>query len=133
MRWDFFATGTWERPVTACTAFQTVETWLRKHPSAYAAVGIQTGPLGLRYHVHVLVGGIGCNGLSETLLRRSWVRGGHLLIESYHPTQGAVEYLVRQANEIELLGMPLHYSPRRRGRRGKRSGANRMKERHCLD
>jgi hypothetical protein len=53
-----------------------------------------------------------------TRLRRSWVKKGHLLVARYTPTRGAIEYLVAQADEIELVGTPTPYHPRRRGTRG---------------
>ncbi len=114
-RWDFFVTGTWEEPVRTDTALHTVQSWLGKHRGAYAAVGLQRGPVSQTIHVHALVGGA---ALSETSLRRSWVRSGHVLVSVYHHSQGGVEYLVRQASSIELIGSPIPYRPRVRGRRG---------------
>jgi len=114
-RWDLFATGTWDRPVTGYMALATVQRWLGRYPAAYAIVGLQRGPVSLTHHVHLLIGGVGRSGV-----RGSWVKRGHMKVEGYHPERGAVEYLVHQAREIELLGSPLSYKLRKRGRRGKR-------------
>lgn len=120
IRWSYWATGTWEKPIVGSTALRIVRTWLAGSPTVYAVVGIQRGPVSLTHHVHVLIGGVGRrNGLAETHLRGSWVRHGHMRIEPYCPAKGGVEYLVRQAAEIDLLGSPQPYKPRRRGRRGR--------------
>jgi len=85
---------------------------LRPLPTSYAAVGVQRGPLRERVHVHALVGGIGRHPLRETLLRESWRRGS-IDLKGYSPLKGAVEYLVRQAHEIEIVGSPRSWRPRR--------------------
>ena len=119
MRWSHFVEGTFERPVTAWTALRVARSWLAKCPQSYAAVGVQLGPINLKIHVHLLVGGVNAKG--ETLLRGNWVRDGHVKIERFHPSLGGVEYVVRQADQIELLGTPVLYCPRKRGRKADRS------------
>ena len=79
----------------------------------YAACSVQRGPSAAKFHAHVLVGGIGRHPLRATLLRGSWIRSGHVQIVGYSPLKGAVEYLVRQADQIELSGTPVTYRPRR--------------------
>ena len=118
LRWSHFATGTFERPVNGSTALRVVRSWIGGVTEAYAAVGLQRGPVTLTHHVHLLIGGIHRHGLPESHLRGSWVRDGHVRIEPFTPTRGGVEYLVKQAEVIELLGDPQPYRPRRRGRRG---------------
>ena len=113
-RWRLWATGTWERPVTASVAVRIVHTWLSSCPDAYAAVGVQRGPASLTHHVHLLIGGV--NPLAETLLRGSWVKHGHVLVETYDPRRSAIPYLVEQADHIELIGCLQRFRPRRRRR-----------------
>jgi hypothetical protein len=117
-RWSFFTTGTFEKPVTGSTALRVVESWLSACRGGYAAVGLQRGPVTLAHHVHMLVGGVARNGLTASMLRGSWVKDGHVLVERFTPTRGGVEYLVRQADVIELLGDPQTYRSRKRGSRG---------------
>jgi hypothetical protein len=81
-------------------------------------VGMQWGPAAEKLHVHVLVGGVRRTRLTETYLRRSWIKSGHMLVAGYRPCKGGIEYLVRQADEIELIGAcPKAYQPNRRGGR----------------
>ena len=122
IRWDYYATGTWTQPVTAATALRVVRNWLSADPQAYAAIGVQRGPALLKYHVHVLVGGLGRHRFTETRLRGSWVKFGHLKIDGYHPALGGVEYLVQQADEIELVGSPKPFRPRHRAGQGHNGG-----------
>lgn len=117
MRWDYFATGSFENPVTAQTALRVVRNWLDGH-DVYAAVGVQRGPVAERFHVHALVGGCRTRSL-ETHLRGSWVRHGHMKIDPYRHSMRGVEYMVNQADEIELLGDPRPYE-RRKGRNEER-------------
>jgi len=124
MRWDWFATPTFADPTSPSRALQAVERWLasnafrdpRVKPSLwvepYAAVGLQRGPMGDRLHVHAVIGGTGRRPLRESLLRGSW-RLGDLDLQGYSPARGGIEYLVRQADTVELLGAPLPYRPRR--------------------
>ena len=100
------------------TALATVHRWLAKCPDAYAAVGVQRGPVRLATHVHLLIGGV--QRMSETLLRGSWVKRGHVLIERFTPLEGGVRYIVDQSDDIELIGDPVLYRPRQRGRRAGR-------------
>lgn len=121
-RWDFFGTGTTKEPVTAYTALRLVRNWLKQYPESYAAVFLQRGPISQTIHVHTLIGGIGRGGSAETDLRGSWVRRGNMKIERFHPSLDGVEYMVGQADDIEILGSPMIYKPRHvRGRRGRRS------------
>jgi hypothetical protein len=119
MDWSYWVTGTFARPHGPAAVTATVKRWLAPLGSqAYAAMGIQYGPTADKLHVHVLVGGIRRTPLTATLLRSSWVRSGHVQVDGYRPCKGGVEYLVRQADDIELLGArPEHYRPRRRGGR----------------
>src|SRR5438045_506406 len=71
-RWSFFTTGTFEKPVTGSTALRVAESWLSACRGGYAAVGLQRGPITLAHHVHMLVGGVGRNGLTASMLRGSW-------------------------------------------------------------
>ena len=105
MRLDWFATPSFRHPVTPRTALEAVTTWLHALPRAYAFVGVQRGPLGDRLHVHALVGGVGRHSLTEALLRGNWRRGNIDLV-GYSPLKGAVEYVVHQADEIEVIGRP---------------------------
>ncbi len=113
-RWDFLATGTWDSPNIGHLALGTVKRWLARYDGSYAAVGLQRGPLSLTPHVHVLIGGIGRSGLVETHLRASWVKSGHMKLDRYQGHRGGVAYLVQQADEIELIGNPLTFTPRRK-------------------
>src|SRR5688572_12466385 len=120
-RWSFFATGTVKQPVTSDTMLNIVKHWLAPFHQSYAAVILPFGPILQTIHSHMLVGGIGHSGLAETLPRRSWVREGHVRVEQCHPALDSVEYMVEQADEIEILGSPVLYKPRHlRGRRGRR-------------
>ena len=80
---------------------------------AEVAVGLQHGPAGDRLHLHGLIGGVGRHQLRQSYLRGNWRRGS-IDLDGYHPRLGGVEYMVRQAKEIELLGSPRPYRPRRR-------------------
>jgi len=110
-RWDFFTTPTFAKPTSAARALATVTEWLRPLPKAYAVVGLQRGPAGGLVHVHALLGGIGRHPLRETFLRGSW-RHGNLDLKRYTPLKGGIEYLVRQADTLELIGTPTRYRPR---------------------
>jgi len=123
MHWAYWATGSFTRPLGPEAALRVVSQWLAPlGPRAYAAVGIQHGPWAAKLHVHVLVGGVRRVPLTATLLRGSWLKSGHVQIDGYHPAKGAVEYLVRQADDIELLGDPRLFDPRcRRPRKCDRS------------
>ena len=122
MRWDYFATLAFGRDTSAGAALRAATAWLAPVPAKYggqrkapyAAVGVQRGPLGDRLHVHALVGGVGRHPLTATLLQGSWRRGS-IDLKPYSPLKGAVEYVVRQASEIELLGDPIAWRPARRG------------------
>lgn len=116
-RWGSFATGTWGKPVTGHMALGTVKRWLARYPTAYAVVGIQRGPLSLTHHVHVLIGGVERTEDVESDLRGSWVKGGHVKVEGYQSHRGGVSYVVRQAAEIELLGTPTLFIPKRKRRK----------------
>lgn len=118
IRWDYFATGTWTDPVSPPTALRVVRNWLAPLDGVYAAIGVQRGSVE-KYHVHVLIGGLGRHAVEETLLRGSWVRDGHVKIDGYHPALGGVEYLVEQAGHIELIGSPKPFRPRHRGGQGR--------------
>jgi len=112
MRWDWYVTLAFGYPVTAAHALRAVGRWLEPLPEAYGAVGLQHGPAGDRLHVHALVGGTGRHHLRASYLRGSWRRGS-IVLDGYHPRLGGVEYLVRQASVIELVGSPRPYRPRR--------------------
>ena len=114
MDWDFFATCAFGHATSPHAALKAATEWLAPLPRAYAAVGLQRGPGGNRLHVHAMVGGTGRRPLIETLLRDSW-RHGNLDLKRYSPLKGAVEYVVRQADEIEIIGSPRVFRPRRRG------------------
>jgi hypothetical protein len=114
MHWDVVATGTWEQPVTADASLRVVQRWLSALPGAFAAVGIQRGPHSGTHHVHLLIGGV--NPLAITLLRRTWVKHGHARVERFEGGRGAIRYLVAQADEIELIGTPRPFRPRRKRR-----------------
>ena len=73
-----------------------------------------------KLHVHVLVGGVRRLRLTAALLGRSWLKGAHVKVDGYHPAKGAVEYVVRQADDIELLDDPHPFNPRWRRRRNMR-------------
>lgn len=112
-RWDWFATCAFGHPTSPARALSAVEDWLRPlGPRTYAAVGLQTGPQGDRLHVHAVIGGTGRHPLRESFLRESWRRGS-LDLKGYGPAKGGIEYLVRQAHAIELVGTPVPYRPRR--------------------
>ena len=117
MRWAYVATGTFARPMTAWGILEVVRKWLDSLEGAYAAIGLQYGPVAAKLHVHALIGGVRRVPLTETFLRRSWVKGGHVQLDGYHPARGFVEYLVTQADAIELIGSPRPYRTRRRGGR----------------
>jgi hypothetical protein len=110
-RREFWATGTWERPVTASTAMRMVNAWLSVCPAAYAAVGVQRGPGSMTHHVHLMLGG--ADRLTGTRLRQSWVKHGHVRVDRYDPRRDAIGYLVDQADEIALIGSPQRFRPRR--------------------
>ena len=119
-RWDFWTVGSTTEPVTSDTMLEIVKTWLLPFREAYAAVGLQHGPLSQTIHSHILIGGIGHACSAETLLRGSWVRDGHVRVASFRPCLGGVEYLIGQAEEMEIIGCPVLYKPRhRRGHRGR--------------
>jgi hypothetical protein len=119
IHWAYWVTGTFARPHGPAAATATVERWLAPlSPGVYAAIGIQWGPTAERLHVHMLVGGIRRRPLTATALRGRWIKSGHVQVEGYRPCKGGVEYLVRQADEIELIGtQPKPYRPNRRGGR----------------
>ena len=112
MDWDFFATPSFRYPVSPRHALDAVTAWLAALPRSYAAIGLQRGPLGDRLHVHAMIGGTGRRPRVETLLQASWRRGNIHLV-GYAPAKGAIEYLCRQADEIELLGTPVAYRRQR--------------------
>jgi hypothetical protein len=123
-RWDFWVTGTLKEPVTSATMLEIVKTWLLPFHQSYAAVTLPLGPFSKTIHSHMLIGR-GADQrrkrrLSDTLLRGSWVRDGHVRVEQFRPSFGGVEYMVAQADDIEILGTPVLYKPRHvRGRRGR--------------
>jgi hypothetical protein len=76
----------------------------------------------LTHHVHVLIGGVERTEDVESDLRGSWVKGGHVKgghvkVEGYQSHRGGVSYVVRQAAEIELLGTPTLFIPKRKRRK----------------
>ncbi len=111
--WDWFATGTWSRPVGTQAAIDTVARWLQPLPRAYAAIGVQRGPTAEKYHVHAVIGGTGRHRDTALQLGGSWIHSGHVQLLGFTPKRGGIEYLVRQATEIELLGQPVLYRARR--------------------
>lgn len=119
IRWDWWTSPSFRNEPSQAAAVRAVQQWLSPFPNAYAALGLQRGPIGHRLHLHVLIGGTGRRPLVKTLLRGSW-RRGDLTLQGYRPSQGGVTYLVRQADEIELLGAPQTYRPRKRGGRKQR-------------
>lgn len=108
MDWKYVATGTWANPISEAAALAAVTRWLAFSPTGYAAVGLQRGPIAKRLHVHMLIGGVKREPLTAKLLSSSWVKSGHVLVEGYHPARGFVEYLVDQADEVEVIGAPHH-------------------------
>jgi len=118
LAWQYFSTLSFGFPVQPPQALRAVEAWLRPLPRAYAAIGLQHGPAGGFLHVHALVGGVRRVPLTQTFLRDRW-RQGSALVEGYHPRLGGVEYMVRQADVIELVGTPQPFRPRKRGRRAR--------------
>jgi hypothetical protein len=110
--WDFFVSPTFTQPVSLVTAQAAVERWLRGFPHVYAFVGCQRSPAGL-VHPHVMIGGTGRHPLVEQALTGSW-RHGNLHCDRYHPSGGAIEYLVRQAEEFDIIGTPKPYHWRKR-------------------
>jgi hypothetical protein len=112
MDWDWWTSPSFRYPVTPHHAVDAVTHWLRSLPKAYCALGLQHGPCGDRLHVHCMIGGTGRRRDTEFVLRGSW-RRGNLDLKAFHPALGGIEYMVRQADEIELLGQPVLYRPRR--------------------
>src|SRR6266513_2362530 len=112
MRWDVFATPAVGHLTSEAAILRAVERWLRPFPAAYAVVGLQRGPAGGWLHPHALVGGIGRAPLRLAFLRDSW-RHGSVHLDGYTPRKGAVEYVVAQADRLEILGTPRRYRPRR--------------------
>lgn len=112
-RWDWFATCAFGHPTSPDMALRAVTEWLAPLPNAYAAVGLQRGPQGDRLHVHAMIGGTGRHPLRESLLRGSWRRGS-IVLDGYSPKRGAIEYLVRQADQMEIIGVPVINRPRPR-------------------
>lgn len=111
-RWDYWSTGTLKEPATPEIMLQIVKTWLVRFPAFYAAVGIQHGPTALKIHAHILVGGIGHGTLAhsvyrspENFLRGSWVKHGHVDVKQFSPALGGPEYMIAQADDIEIIGV----------------------------
>ncbi len=121
--WSYFATGTFTTPRSPPAALAFVRRWLAPWPDAYAVIALATGPTTGALHLHLLLGGFRRVALTERVLRDRWYQLaqakdalehhtlGGLALDGYHPRLGAVEYLVRQAEEIELLGDPRPYGP----------------------
>ena len=111
-RYDWWATPAFGHPTSAAAMLRAVTAWLQPFPKAYAVVGVQRGPLGNRLHLHGLLGGIGRHPDTERMLRDAW-RHGNLSIVGFSPRRGALDYIVHQATEIEIIGQPVIYRPRR--------------------
>jgi len=110
--WDWFATPSFRYPVSPRHALDAVTAWLATVPGSYGVIGLQRGSWGDRCHVHGLFGGTGRRPIVRNLLHGAW-RRGNLDLQAFHPGKGAIEYVVAQANEIELIGTPVPYRPRR--------------------
>lgn len=121
MRWDFFVTPTFRYPTTQAQAASAVRQWLAvTAPSAYAAVAFEHGPMGGRLHCHAVIGGIGQHDAERYGLWRGW-RRGRITVSPYTPALKGVRYMlkdVQDADGVELIGDPVPYRPRKRGRRG---------------
>lgn len=121
MRWDWWVTPTFRYPKTQAQAVAAVQQWLAsKAPHVYAAVAYERGPQGGRLHCHAVVGGIGRHPLQQNHLLHSW-RRGIITVEPYTPTKGGVRYMLKQvenADGLEIIGTPMAFKPRKRGRRG---------------
>src|SRR4051794_29301711 len=114
MYWDYFVTGSFEDPISATAAVSTAKRWLARYPHVYGVIGVQQGPIRLRDHVHLLIGGVDTR--TEVHLRASWIKGGHVQLKRYVTGGRAINYIVDQAHEIELLGNPLPFRPKRKRR-----------------
>ena len=110
-RWDWWVTLAFGYETTPSAMLRAVEAWLVPLPGAYAAIGIQRGPLGDRLHVHAVVGGTGRHPLRETLIRGSWRRGS-IDLKPYSPSKGGIAYMICQTDCVEILGTPILYRPK---------------------
>jgi hypothetical protein len=123
-KWDVFTTPTFRHPVTERVCYREVEQFVRGFgPQAYAAVAFEVGPIGLRTHAHVLLGGLSSIGQGSGY--HLW-KQGNIDWQEYDPKRGAAWYLMKTAavpDTLDFIGELKRWHPRRRkrGQRGRDS------------
>jgi hypothetical protein len=127
MRWDAWATPTFEEPVSRRAALRALRRWLRKlGRRTYAAAVIERGRVGGLVHCHALIGVVGRGPLRLTTVGALW-RHGNVRVERYDvrldrpgTRGGASWYLTKTGTDaVELIGDVQVYRARRRGGRGR--------------
>jgi hypothetical protein len=115
--WDVFATPSFKHPVTGPTAHHRINELVEGFGGqAYAAVAYEVGPIGLRLHAHMLVGGLNTIGAAKGSKLWHW---GNIDWQRYDPKRGAAWYLMKTAavpDTLEIIGEPKRWHPRRRKR-----------------
>lgn len=127
-KWDYWATGTFARPMTEVAASACVEAWwgdVRTHAQApcYMIAAVETGDRFGRVHAHMLVGGIGAHPQRGADITRLW-RWGQIQCVKYDPQRdafleapreqaGACAYIVKHPEALRVYGRLRKFRPRR--------------------
>ncbi len=118
--WDLYATPSFKWPVSYNVA-RTATHEFTSHfgTQAYAVVAYETGPVGGRTHIHMLLGGL-VGEIAKAHAGRLW-RRGNITIEKYDPRRGACWYIPKtfydHPDAGEIIGEPKTLSRRKRGRK----------------
>ena len=132
IRWAYAVDVTFTTPVAQAQVRRAVRRWLRTLGTEVYGVVIPAVGKGGRLHGHVLVGGVARTPVVEGAMVKAWGQGrirgrGRITVKPYTPKPGprggVVRYRIDDQDhdpaDITLIGTPLPYKPRPRGRRGK--------------
>ena len=119
-KWDLYATPSFKWPVSYHQARTSAHEFISHFGTqAYAVVAYETGPVGGRTHIHILLGGL-VGEIAKTHAGRLWKRGD-ITIEKYDPRRGACWYLPKtfydNPDAGEIIGELKTLRRRKRGRR----------------
>lgn len=112
-KWDLWTTPTFATKPSDTQVRYAVGRWLeRLGRRVYAAVTVEQGGVGGRWHAHVLVGGVGFHPSVPGTVAGAW-RWGQVAVERYDPrldrrgtTTGACWYLSKDPGAVEVVGRP---------------------------
>jgi hypothetical protein len=123
IHWQFFATATFARPVSAAYSLYAARQWVESlSESAYAFIGHERGTIGERVHCHALLGGVFSRPrrdghptdrlLATERVRLAWTHGD-IQVDAYDPRRAAALYIAKCPDDADVIGNWQRHQPRR--------------------